>query len=190
MINENEYWEKIWKAIFSGKTKEEVVGAIYKSFTLDTRRAHRDKPEYFREVREEVRKSLIAAKWILESLDSIFALALNPKGFVCLVRDDAIQIQTSFIDDASASSSTPWIILKLNAKEIHSRIQHHKSEIDVTMDSAIVASFGHPLPEVCLVVATLIRKDLLKIEFVDGKSRVLFLPITNSQLTEEIQSKT
>ena len=174
VVNEGDHWERIFKAIFTGQNKADVVNQVHRCFTLDTRRAHRDKPEYFREVRRELVEAISYGKRLLESMDSTYRLALNPPGFVTSLQHNEVSIKISFLDQDHCSSSSSWILSEGQVSEITQRIQHHSSAVVLSSDSAVAAALGYSTPHVCLVAAAMVRKGLLEVVVEGGPDRVRF----------------
>jgi hypothetical protein len=174
IVNTNQHWDRIFRAVFAGMKKEDVVSQIHRSFTLDTRHAHRDKPEYFREVRQQVARSVADGKGLLELLDTTFGLALRPPGLEGTKVGAVFYVQVSFVDATMCAQSTLWKLPETLVNEIYLRLQRHSSRIELANDAAVAAALGHSSPYVCLVAAGLIKRNMITCNFEDTPSQVVF----------------
>ena len=181
LVNNKKHWRMIFESVFRPRQRDEVVLALQRSFSLDDRRAHRDRPDFFRKVREDIRSSIASGHWLLESLDNVFALALNPPGIVDTMSGDAHKIRISFVGEGQCAQSAKLRMSGVTMKEITTRLLAYPLDVELELDSSVPATFGYGLPEVCVVGALLIREGKLDVEFLDGTSLVKFVTSDSRQ---------
>ncbi|MHA2136016.1 MAG: AAA family ATPase [Candidatus Thorarchaeota archaeon] len=178
IIDRKMYWESIFRPIFSPRSRKEIVAALRRTFSLDDRRAHRDRPAYFRKVREEIRASISAADWILESLGRTYLFATTPLQIDRRTEDSNHFVKISFGDDRS---SQWWELPDERLREISARIVRYKSTIDLSVDSNIPPIFGCTVSELCATIMTLINERKIAVNFVEGSnSKIKILRIENN----------
>jgi hypothetical protein len=150
--------------IFSPKSREEVVKALQLTFGLDDRKQHRDRPDYFRKTREEIRQAIVNADWILYNLAQGLRLSLKPNGFSQIKQEGFNDYRVSFLGQEQCASSHLWQISAGEENEIAKRLTAMPREVNFENDLAVSTQFGGSLPQIAIIAASLSRKGLLEIQ--------------------------
>lgn len=164
IVSESRNWNLIMNKIFSPKSREEVVKALQLTFGLDDRKQHRDRPDYFRKTREEIRQAIVNADWILYNLAQGLRLSLKPNGFSQIKQEGFNDYRVSFLGQEQCASSHLWQISAGEENEIAKRLTAMPREVNFENDLAVSTQFGGSLPQIAIIAASLSRKGLLEIQ--------------------------
>lgn len=181
IVNEKSNWNNIFERMFSPRTREEVVEALRATFCLDDRKQHRDRPSYFREVREEIRQAIFKADWLLYYLAHVLRISANPDGFVDEMEGDFHKVRISFAGQEQTSSSYPWRIPISKEKEIAKRLTSMSKTVNFSDDIAVSTLFNGTIAEVFITIASLLRRKSLLVQ--DLPESRMYLRIIPHQLT-------
>jgi hypothetical protein len=164
IVNEKSNWNSIFEKMFSPRPREDVVEALRATFCLDDRKQHRDRPGYFREVREEIRKAIPNADWILYCLANVLRLSANPNGFIDELREDYHNVKVSYASQDKAPLSYEWKIPVSKEKEIAHRLTSMSRTVNFSDDLALSSLFNGTIAEIFIVIASLLRQKELLIQ--------------------------
>lgn len=164
VVNSKINWSTIFQKVFPSKSREEVVGAIQLTFALDDRHQHRDRIDYFRERKEQIRQSIVNAEWLLHSLASVISLAMNPVALCEECQGDYHVIRISFVGQENCGSSYSWKIPILREKDISGRLIRMSRTINASEDNAVSTLFNGGFAEIFIVMALLQKKGLIKVD--------------------------
>lgn len=164
VVNKKDNWSNFFEKVFSPKSKEEVVQALQMTFALDDRKLHRDRPDYFRTVREQIRQAICNADWLLYSLANVLRLSISPSGFIDETQDDYHKVRISFAGQDQCASSHLWSITTSRTKEIASRLTRiSATTVNFSDDMAVSTLFNGALGEIFIVIAKLLREKLIEV---------------------------
>jgi len=164
VVSDSNNWNSFFSSIFAPKKKDEVVTALRLTFSLDDRKQHRDRPDYFRSVRESIRQAVSNAGWLLNSLAKGLELALSPNGYSEKSVASLRIIKVSFVSQDRCLASFSWGIEARKETEITYRLTKLSSVVNFSDDLTVSNIFGGSFTEVILVINILLRKGLLSIE--------------------------
>lgn len=164
VVNEKNIWSNIFERVFSSKPREEVVEALRTTFALDDRKQHRDRVDYFRMVREQIRKAICNADWLLYSLADVLRLSINPGGFVDEIQDGVHSIRVSYVGQDRCTSSHAWKIPISREKEIAGRLMKMSRTLNFSDDIAVSTLFNGTFAEIFIILAELSRKRMIDVQ--------------------------
>jgi len=164
IVNEKNNWNNIFEKMFSPRSREEVVEALRATFCLDDRKQHRDRPSYFREVREEIHKAIRKADWLLYCLADVLRISANPDGFVDEMERDFHNVRVSFAGQEKALSSYQWRIPVSKEKEIAQRLTSMSKTVNFSDDIAVSTIFNGTIAEIFITIASLLRRKSLLVQ--------------------------
>jgi hypothetical protein len=173
LINNKNIWNSIFKQAFYPHTREEVYELFKKLFALDDRRAHRDRPSYFRKYREKVREILVGSVYLFESLNKLFEFAVRPPGLNFNRDGKTLNVRVSFQNDTHCINSKEWRINLQDEKEVSKRLLKENTYIDLLHDLTIPNVFGVSPPTLCIIASVLVREGKLDLKKSD-KEHTLF----------------
>jgi hypothetical protein len=159
IINNKNNWNFLFQKAFYPHQKEEVYELFQKLFALDDRRAHRDRPSYFREYRESVREILVGSVYLFESLNKLFEFAVRPPGLIFEREEKSLNVKVSFRDDKHCCNSKKHVISLQDEQGISKRLLKENMYIDLLQDSAIPSIFGVSSPTTLCVIASVLWKE-------------------------------
>lgn len=178
VVNNKSNWSKIFEKVFSPRSREEVVKALQATFALDDRKQHRDRKDYFREKREEIRKAIYNADWLFTSLVRIFDLSLNPSGFIDEKEDDYHKVRVSFVGSEQCASSHPLRIGSSKEAEIARRLSGKTRIINLVDDIAISTLFDGTLAEIFITIIGLLKNHQIEVQKMpEGDMYLEIIPI-------------
>ena len=186
VVNENTNWHSFLVKIFHPKTKEEVVNALRTTFSLDDRKQHRDRNEYFRTVREQIRQSISNAGWLLNSLALTLRLSIQPNGFSDEHEGENHIVRVSFLGQDQSVSAHPWYIDVRKETEIASRLMKADTTINFSEDLTVSTLYGGTFPEILLVIAELTKKGVLVVQ--DQQQSGMYLRISKRDRPASVQA--
>jgi len=164
IINEKRNWDNFFKEIFSSNTRSRVVDMLQKTFALDNRKQHRNRVDYFRETREEIRKAIINADYILTALANAIQLSIRPNGFNQSLIGNNYQIKISYVDEKSANNNYMFIISKMKILDISNRLTSTKRKCNFAHESAITTLYNCSFSEYFIALSMLVRDNKIQIE--------------------------
>ncbi len=162
IISYKNNWLEIFQPAFKGRDKKEVVDALNIIFSLDTRSHHRDEPNYFRKVREQIMLAIKNASWLLEGISELYTLAINPPHLEKKEEGDQILFKISFLKDQMNTDSTYISISKSDGKKIAKKIERYQ-EIDLLDEGGIIARYNVSPISLCLVISYGVHEGKIKI---------------------------
>lgn len=165
VINSKSNWNSIFQQVFFPKSREEVAEAVRLTFALDDRIQHRDRIDYFRERKEQLRQAIVNAEWLFKTLANVISLTINPKGFCEETLNDYHTVRISLVGQNECGSAYPWRIHAVKEKDIASRLTRMSRIVNASDDNGISTLFNGAFAEVFIVIALLLKKGLIKIQF-------------------------
>jgi len=164
IVNERKHWDNIFCVVFEGKTRGQVYDMIRKTFALDNRKQHRDRVDYFRETREEIRKAIINADYLLKSLAKVIDLSITPNGIIQNLDQNNHLIKVSFVDETAANNNFEFEIPNNRIVDISNRIASTKRKYNFTHESAITTLFNCTFAEFFIVLSMVSREGKINIK--------------------------
>jgi len=164
VVNDNNNWNGFLLEVFRPKTKEEVVDSLRLSFSLDDRKQHRDRIEYFRNVREQIRQVVSNSGWLLNSLANVPRLSIKPNGYSDELAEDGHTVKVSYIGQDRCASSHPWKIDVKKEREITSRLLKADTTVNLSDDAVVSTLYNSMFAELFIVIAGLLKKELLEVQ--------------------------
>jgi len=180
IVNDNTNWDTFFSSIFSQKKKEEVVDALRLTFSLDDRKQHRDRSEYFRTAREPIRQAISNAGWLLNSLANGLRLSLNPKGYLEKTVANLHILKVSFVSQDRCLSSFSWGIDVKKEADIVNRLTNLSTVVNFSDDLTVSNIYNGSFAEIILVISSLLKKGLLVIQ--DQPENGMYLRISKPAL--------
>ena len=185
VVNTKNNWRNMFEEVFSPKTRGEVVNALRITFALDDRKQHRDRKDYFRNMREAIRQSILNADWLFASLAKVLHLSINPHGFVDEMQDEYRKVRISFAGQDKCDSSYPWRIERSKEIEIASRLTKMSRTVNFSDDIAVSTLFNGTFAEVFITIAVLLKSKRIEVHDLPEGNMYLQIVPRKSQASHE-----
>jgi len=163
IVNEKRHWQTFFNKIFAPNKRDKIVEMLQLTFSLDNRIQHRDRADYFRILREEIRKVIINADYLLYALAETLNLSINPEGFSHELKENINHIKVSF-NSRRLNAAHLFKLPRINALDISKRLMSVKRKYNFSHELAISTLLNCTFSEAFIILSILVKNGRIIVD--------------------------